>query len=233
MKKIISFIPAGNPLILYEKTYYSIADLLPEKQSKEEFKNYSENFYPVSSLSRKAMWIDAEDSNFDIYLDKAGNIIIRREELYPCFDAFDRMNETRYYRRYLVCKTEEEAISKYKYIKENNEKFNEIEYNSPELAPLVYCDSLTGGYKIMLRVENDKELELPFCIVCGKYCTHKYSLKFALSGKEREIKSLIDSGALNGPPPGIAPFCYEHFFLASQFVHLSLEEACAKVEAAI
>jgi len=90
-----------------------------------------------------------EDSDFDIYETPHQKYILRYWRLFPCFDSSDRMTETRYNRRYMICDSMEEAVNKYRYIKSVNESFNFINGNSPKLAPLIYADDGMPDIKIL------------------------------------------------------------------------------------
>ena len=90
-----------------------------------------------------------ENSDFDIYKDKYGKYNLRFYQLFPCFDSSDRMYENRFYRRYIICRSMEEAIEKYTFIIRQNEYFYDIKYNSRFLAPLVYADDESPSFQIM------------------------------------------------------------------------------------
>jgi len=92
---------------------------------------------------------------FDIYQDKYRNYILRRCERYPCFDSHDYAHENRFFRRYLICKSMEEAIEKYNYIEEHNESFNLSTHNSPLLAPLIYADDDRPEIEILTCSETE------------------------------------------------------------------------------
>ncbi|MBV5311738.1 MAG: hypothetical protein JZU47_00495 [Prolixibacteraceae bacterium] len=93
------------------------------------------------------------NTKFDVYQDKFGNFILRRLELYPCFDSHDYLHENRYYRQYMICKEIDEVNEKYNFIISHKERFNSCEYNSPLLAPLIYADDDQPIIKLMIKDE--------------------------------------------------------------------------------
>ena len=81
-----------------------------------------------------------ENYLFDVYQDKFGNFVLRRCELYPCFDSSDRMFENRFYRSYFPCASHEECMNKYEYIVRHHLRCNDESDIPAHLAPFVYAD---------------------------------------------------------------------------------------------
>jgi hypothetical protein len=109
-------------------TYKSLNDLLPGSNK-------------VISMEKPA---------FTLYQIKSGSFILCRRELFPCFDSSDRMYENRFYRRYMICSSREEAIGKYNYILAHDESFNSINHNSLYLAPIIYADDERDMIEILV-----------------------------------------------------------------------------------
>ncbi|MFZ4549310.1 MAG: hypothetical protein ACOYN4_17820 [Bacteroidales bacterium] len=124
----ITNLDANSGFVINGNSYTSIFDLAPKKES---------------------VITQMENSDFDIYRDNHGKYILRFCQLFPCFDSSDRMYENRYYRRYMICRSMEEANEKYTFILSQNEHFNDINYNSAFLAPLIYADDESPIIRIM------------------------------------------------------------------------------------
>ena len=121
-------------------------------QSRQDRFEINGNIYDgINDLfPEKAIVIQGLNYKFDVYLDKFGNTVLRKCELYPCFDSSDRMYENRYYISYLICTSKDEAIEKYNYILEHNSNAQANEYTPSFLAPLVYTDDGKTEIRIMI-----------------------------------------------------------------------------------
>lgn len=86
---------------------------------------------------------------YSIYIDKFGRYVLEWHELFPCFDVYDRMSENRYYRRFMVCETEEEAMRKYIYCMENRVSMRCLDESYQALAPILFADDERPEIKIM------------------------------------------------------------------------------------
>jgi len=127
-----------------------------KQNSSDKIVIYGNNYNGIKDLapSSKVKKTEMNDYTFDYYQDKYGMFILRRCELFPCFDRYDRMCENRYYRRYMICKSLEELLEKYNLIVSTDERFNSIEYNSAQLAPLIYADDSMAMIEIMIEKEE-------------------------------------------------------------------------------
>jgi hypothetical protein len=121
------------------------------KQGKQDRFEINGNLYElITDLLRKKVHVMSDmNYKFDVYRDKFNNYVLRRCELYPCFDTSDRMYENRFYRSYMICTSKEETIEKYNYIMENNPDCRASEDTPSFLAPLVYADDGTEMIYIM------------------------------------------------------------------------------------
>lgn len=92
-----------------------------------------------------------KDYHFDIYKDRLENIILRRCERFPCFDEFDRIHENRYYRRYIICSSFEDAKNKYDFIMTHNIRFDLSSRAISYLAPIIYADDGSQNIEIVYK----------------------------------------------------------------------------------
>jgi predicted methyltransferase len=122
-------------------------------QSKQDLFEIDGNIYEgiADLICENVEIISDMNYKFNVYRDKYGNYILSKSELYPCFDSSDRMYENRYYRSYMICVSEDEAIKKYNYIMEHNSDCRANEETPSFLAPLVYSDDGSSSIYIMMH----------------------------------------------------------------------------------
>jgi len=95
-----------------------------------------------------------DDHCFDIYQDKFGSHILRYRKLFPCFDASDRLFENRYFRRYMVCFSLEEAIAKYGLIAQQQISLNISKDIPSQIAPIIIADDEIPEIEIITSGQN-------------------------------------------------------------------------------
>lgn len=76
------------------------------------------------------MYFKNDGCLFEFYMDVNANYIIRNSQSFPTFDEHDRFYDSGSFYCFILCKTEKEVLQKYKFIKDNNESFNDITQNS-------------------------------------------------------------------------------------------------------
>lgn len=95
------------------------------------------------------------EHKFDIYLNCEDMYVLRWAELFPCFDVYDRMNEDRFYGRYIICKTEQEAMEKYQYCIDKQLSMSTLDDSYSPLAPIIFADDERPEIQIMIDQEQN------------------------------------------------------------------------------
>lgn len=123
----------NEPFTIYGNTYQGGDDILRRKTGTE------------------AIYLPGY-KGYSIYIDRFGQYILEWSELFPCFDFHDRMNENRYYRRLMVCQTEEQAMEKYKYCIENKISMRWVNELHKPLAPMIIADDERSEIQLMIDI---------------------------------------------------------------------------------
>lgn len=106
--------------------------------------------YTLSDLTNFEKEINLPDEyQYSLHIDRFGNYVLVRCELFPCFDFYDNASENRFFRRYMVCKTEDEAMEKYKYCKTKHMQFKKLDSSYANLAPIIFADDTRHEIEIM------------------------------------------------------------------------------------
>ena len=139
---------------IFGKTYNSFKELFPIKKV-GDFSEWWERSYfdgfPITQQVLKVVNANFENTHlkgWEIFYDRFSNLILRKEELYPCFDSSDRMYENRYYRLYIFCKNEDDLRNKIAWIKKNGCNIYSKDYLPQNLAPMAYLDD--GLHSVVL-----------------------------------------------------------------------------------
>lgn len=134
---------------------------------------WGHTYQGISQLERRKKGTEIiripDGGKFYIYQDCYGMYVLSWAELFPCFDIYDRMSESRFYRRYMVCQTQQEALDKYQYYVDNKLSMYKFDESLAPLAPIVLADDERLEIQIMMDQNlHAKPIHEPR--VKGKWC---------------------------------------------------------------
>lgn len=122
---------------------------------------FGNTYQGVDQISRKKEGTEIiripDEYKFSIYLNSNDMYVLSWAELFPCFDVYDRMSEDRFYRRYIICKTEQEAIEKFQYCIDNELYMSTLNDSYTPLAPIIFADDERPEIQIMVDQEQNNE----------------------------------------------------------------------------